>query len=85
LLLASGAVLTPQEIISWLGDDKNQKIVGWVGGGLVVVVGGAWKLYTFLIERKDKKKKDEKATPLQTIAVTNGDANVYAAGSGRDL
>jgi hypothetical protein len=33
---------------SFLSATKNQKTLSWVGGGLVVVAGGAWAVFTYL-------------------------------------
>jgi hypothetical protein len=33
---------------SFLSAPKNQKTLSWLGGGLVVVAGGAWVVFTYL-------------------------------------
>ena len=33
---------------SFLSTSKNQKTLSWIGGGLVVVAGGAWALFAYL-------------------------------------
>ena len=33
---------------SFLSASKNQKTLSWAGGGVVVAVGGAWAVYTYV-------------------------------------
>ena len=42
---------------SWLKDASNQKVLGWIGGGVVVVSGGLWKVYLDDADRKEASKK----------------------------
>jgi hypothetical protein len=32
---------------NFLGQDGNRKILGWIGGGLVVVAGAIWTIFVF--------------------------------------
>ena len=33
---------------SFFSAPKNQKTLSWIGGGLVLVAGGAWAVFTYL-------------------------------------
>jgi hypothetical protein len=33
---------------AFLSRPKNQKTLSWIGGGLVVVAGGAWAVFTYV-------------------------------------
>ena len=32
---------------AFLSDPANREVLGWIGGGLVVVCGGLWTVFTF--------------------------------------
>ena len=32
---------------SWLQDPANRDVIGWIGGGVVVVVGGIWAVVKY--------------------------------------
>jgi hypothetical protein len=32
---------------SWLQDPANRDVIGWIGGGVVVVVGGVWAVVKY--------------------------------------
>jgi hypothetical protein len=38
-------------LLSFLAKPKNQKTLSWLGGGLVVVVGGIWAIVTYVWPR----------------------------------
>jgi hypothetical protein len=35
---------------SFLKAEENQKLLGWIGGGLVVLVTGLWAVFTFYVD-----------------------------------
>ena len=39
------------QIWTWLSDPENQKTLGWLGGGVVVIAGGAWTAYLHVSKR----------------------------------
>jgi hypothetical protein len=60
---------------AFLKDGQNREILGWLGGGLVVVIGGLWAAFKFL----HAKSKDERpAAP--TINASGG-----GSAAGRDV
>jgi hypothetical protein len=46
--LAAGSRLKMGGVWSFLSTSKNQKTLSWISGGLVVVAGGAWAVFTYL-------------------------------------
>ncbi len=44
---------------TWLKDPANQQTLGWIGGGLVAVVGGIWVVVQFFA----KKEGDRGSAP----------------------
>jgi len=45
-----GAML--YELWSWLRDPANREVITWIGGGLVVVVGGVWAVVKFFAKKE---------------------------------
>ena len=41
---------------SFLSAPKNQKTLGWLGTGLVVVAGGAWAVFTYVWPHEEGPK-----------------------------
>jgi hypothetical protein len=39
-------------IWDFLNDPNNRTVLGWLGGGLVVVFGGVWAVVKFLLKKK---------------------------------
>jgi hypothetical protein len=39
-------------IWSFLQDADNRALLGWIGGGIVVVVAGLWAAFTFFTSKK---------------------------------
>lgn len=33
---------------TFLSQDRNRQVLGWIGGGLAVVVGGLWAAFVYL-------------------------------------
>ncbi len=71
---------------TWLRDPANQQTLGWIGGGLVVVIGGVWAIVKFFA-----KREGDTATPPNVNAkqggVAIGGSNVnspIATNSGRE-
>jgi len=62
-------------IWAFLQDEANRTVLAWIGGGVVVVVGGLWAGFKFFLS------KQEPTTPSpSTISATGG--SVVA---GRDI
>ncbi len=41
-----------EAVWAFLEDPANRDVLTWVGGGLVVVIGGLWAVLTFFVGRK---------------------------------
>ncbi len=41
------------ELWSWLRDPANREVITWIGGGLVVVVGGVWAVVKFFTKKEN--------------------------------
>jgi hypothetical protein len=39
-------------IWDFLNDPNNRTVLGWLGGGLVVVLGGIWAVVKFIFKKK---------------------------------
>ena len=46
-----------QEIWNWLKDQPNREILTFIGGGLVVILAGIWKVYEHISSRSSSKDK----------------------------
>jgi hypothetical protein len=60
----------------FLKDPDNQKVIGWLCGGIAAVAAGLWVVIKFFAEQR--KKADEKKGGGTNVTVGQG------AGSGRD-
>jgi len=40
------------ELWSWLRDPANREVITWIGGGLVVVIGGIWAVVKFFARKE---------------------------------
>jgi hypothetical protein len=60
---------------AFVQDLHNQAVLSWVGGGLVVVVGGLWTAFKFFAQ-KDKLRTE----PPPTVSASNG-----GVAAGRDI
>lgn len=38
-------------IWEFLGDENNRSLIAWIGGGVVVVIGGVWAVFTFYMSK----------------------------------
>jgi hypothetical protein len=63
------------DIWSSLLDENNRTVLAWIGGGVVVVVGGVWAVVKFMVS--DRKPK---STTGPSITATNG-----GVAAGRDI
>ena len=41
-------------ILNWLLNEENRKLISWLGGGLVAIVGGLWTLYSYFYKSPEK-------------------------------
>jgi len=61
---------------SFLSASKNQKTLSWIGGGLVVVAGGAWAIFTYLWPHEAPSPEGPKIVCAQPGGIAAGrDAN----------
>lgn len=61
---------------SFLSTPKNQKTISWIGGGLVVVAGGAWAVFTYLSPNEASSPEGPKIVCAQPGGIAAGrDAN----------
>jgi len=37
-------------VLAFLRDEGNRAVLGWIGGGLVVLAGGFWAVFTFYVD-----------------------------------
>ena len=63
------------DLWDFLADPTNRTVLGWIGGGIVVVVGGIWAVVKFLLTRKH-----EESAPAQRVSATRG-----GVAAGRDI
>lgn len=61
------------ELWSFLSNAENQKTLAWLGGGLVLLVGGVWTVVTFFAGPGRDKLTSPSAPPDQNGAVGIGD------------
>jgi hypothetical protein len=59
----------------FLADPTNRTVLGWIGGGIVVVVGGIWAVVKFLVTRRR-----EESAPTTRVTGTQG-----GVAAGRDI
>jgi hypothetical protein len=53
-------------IWAFLQDGSNQAVLGWIGGGIVVVVGGIWAVFKFVAAQT------KTSPPAPTVSASNG-------------
>lgn len=63
------------DICGFINDANNRTILGWIGGGLVIVISGIWAVVTFLL-----KKKRKTSAPTPRVSSTQG-----GVAAGRDI
>lgn len=71
ILHSKGADMS--ELWKFISDDQNRALLSWIGGGLVVVIGGIWAVIKYRSSRK------ENSTAPQVSASRGGIA------AGRDI
>jgi hypothetical protein len=45
----------PNQIWSFLKSEENQKLIGWIGGGLVIAAGGLWAVFVHFFPAPEPK------------------------------
>jgi hypothetical protein len=65
-------------IWAFLGDETNRAILSWIGGGLVVVVGGLWAAFKFFLPKKEDEKEKEKEKDASRSSITATHSSVAA-------
>lgn len=55
------------DLWDFLVDPTNRTVLGWIGGGIVVVLGGIWAVAKFLLSRKRKEN-----APAPRVSATQG-------------
>jgi hypothetical protein len=63
----------PDQLWSWLTNAANRDVITWIGGGLVVVIGGVWAVVKFFA------KKESSAGAARSVRADRG--GVAAGGS----
>ncbi len=61
---------------AFLSDEKNQRTLAWLGGGLVVAAGGIWAVVTFVWPPHHEPGPTPAATSAQT-----GNCGIASVGS----
>ena len=56
-----------QTMWDWLTVDANRAVLGWFGGGVVVVAGGIWAVVRFVIGGRDKPALPPSRPNVQAI------------------
>jgi hypothetical protein len=54
----------------FLRDKRNQQVLGWLGGGLVVVATGLWAVFVYLFP--EPRSAETKSTPPSVQANCGG-------------
>jgi hypothetical protein len=67
--------ITMGGIWAFLQDEANRTVLGWIGGGIVVVAGGFWAVFKFLFA-----KREPEASSPPTVSATGG-----GVAAGRDM
>ena len=61
---------------SFLSAPKNQKTISWIAGGLVVLAGGAWAVFTYVWPHDAPSPEGPKIVCAQPGGIAGGrDAN----------
>ena len=66
---------------AFLGDETNRAILGWLGGGLVVIAGGVWTTFKFVLDKNDKGPATAKTGTVQASGggiASGGDIRIDA-------
>ena len=63
----------PHGLWGFLRDKRNQQVLGWLGGGLVVVATGLWAAFVYLFPPgKSPEAKSPESTPASVQADHGG-------------
>jgi len=54
---------------NWLKDPDNRAILGWLGGGIAVVIGGLWTAIVYVLPLKDSKPE---VSPAAAVSASGG-------------
>lgn len=72
-------------IWAFLKDSANQAVLGWIGGGVVVVVGGFWAVVRFYASRGDDKAMQSVRAEGKSVAagcsINNSPINIDTRGA----
>ena len=65
---------------AFLGSKKNREIIGWLGGGIVVVIAGLWAAFVYFFPLK---KDGDGPGPQVKIdsSVKAGDCSIASSGT----
>jgi hypothetical protein len=78
-ILQTNAVYSEENMFAsiwaFVQDPANRALLGWIGGGFVVVIGGFWTAFQFLLS---KEKPNAQLAP--TVSASNG-----GVAAGRDI
>jgi hypothetical protein len=55
------------DIWSFLVDENNRAVLGWIGGAVVVVVGAVWAVLKFMLT-----KRTVASAPAPTVTASHG-------------
>jgi Effector-associated domain 1 len=69
---ARGAQTSAMGLWGILRDNRNQQVLGWLGGGLVVAITGLWALIYFFPAVKSPEAKSPEPTPSSVQADCGG-------------
>ncbi|MGZ5011978.1 MAG: hypothetical protein ACXV74_13565 [Methylobacter sp.] len=67
---------------AWLSDAKNQKTLSFIGGGLVVILGGGWQLYQYFSKPEPLAVNPSPITSTERSIVTGKDVSASASTGG---
>jgi hypothetical protein len=65
---------TMRQLWSFIGQEENRKILGWIGGGLVVVITGLWAAFVYFSD-----------TPKATASTPSVQASCGSVGVGGNV
>jgi hypothetical protein len=64
------------KVWSFLAEDHNQAVLGWIGSGVVAMAGGVWAVFKYVLSNRTTKK----SAPALTVHATRG-----SIAAGRDV
>jgi hypothetical protein len=66
--------------VDWLLDAKHRELLTWLGSGVVIVMSGFWRFYTWKYPKPKEDKPAAPAVPPQSIHADKGSVAVNVAG-----